>query len=252
MSLPRRIRLDIEYDGTDFVGWQIQAQGRTVQGELSAALGRFLQEEVVPVGAGRTDAGVHARGQVAHFDTHSTHDPERVVRALNSLLPADMAITAAGDVPASFHARYSALGKRYRYRISTAKAPLQRRHAWILYRELDLDAMRDAGRLLRGEHGFEAFCNHDPVPASFQCDIVDCHWDFAGTDYTLEIEANRFLRHMVRIIVGTLVEVGRGRLSVADMRELLSGKDRSAAGPTVPACGLCLLYVRYADDDGLR
>ena len=262
MSPSRRVRLDIEYDGTDFVGWQIQAQGRTVQGELRAALRRFLQEETVPVGAGRTDAGVHARGQVAHFDTHSTHEPERMVRALNSLLPADIAIAAVRDVPADFHARYSALCKRYRYRISVAKSPLQRRQVWTLCRDLDLRAMQDASRFLLGVHGFEAFCNHDPVPDSFLCDIRHCQWHTNGTDLTFEIEANRFLRHMVRIIVGTLIEVGRGKLSASGLRALLSEqgdeddprhgvtRDRADAGPTVPPCGLCLLYVSYPDDQG--
>lgn len=251
----RRVRLDIEYDGSEFVGWQIQPQGRTVQGELSTALNRFLQQEIVPVGAGRTDSGVHAHGQVAHFDTDSGHDSDRMRRALNGLLPDDIAITAVREVPADFHARYSPLSKRYRYRISMAKSPLQRRQVWTLCRPaLDLSAMQDASRLLCGQHGFEAFCNHDPVPDSFVCDVMDCQWTVEGNDLTFEIEANRFLRHMVRIIVGTLVEVGRGKMTTTSIDHLLSepeserGVDRSDAGPTVPACGLCLLYVKYLGD----
>ena len=228
-----------------------------MQGELSAALDGFLQRNIVPVGAGRTDAGVHACGQVAHFDTDSKHDPERMKRALNAILPEDIAIKAVRDVPGDFHARYSALSKRYRYCISMAKSPLLRRQAWTLHRpKLDVASMRDASRLLRGVHGFEAFCNHDPPPDSFLCDIADCQWMTTGDEIVLEIEANRFLRHMVRVIVGTLVEVGRGKMSAASIGELLTAPDagnegiaqRSEAGPTAPACGLCLLYVKYEGD----
>lgn len=253
----RRVRLDMEYEGTDFVGWQIQPHGRTVQGELSTALNRLLQQEIVPVGAGRTDSGVHAHGQVAHFDTDCGHDCDRIARALNGLLPDDIAITAVREVPADFHARYSALSKRYRYRISMAKSPLHRRQVWTLHRPaLDLAAMQDASRLLCGQHGFEAFCNHDPVPNSFLCDVMDCQWTAEGNELTFEIEANRFLRHMVRIIVGTLVEVGRGKMATGSIGDLLTepddqpgdGVDRADAGPTVPACGLCLLYVKYPGD----
>lgn len=253
----RRIKLDIEYDGTDFVGWQVQARGRTVQGELSAALDSFLQQNIVPVGAGRTDAGVHARGQIAHFDTDSEHDPGCMKRALNAILPEDIAIKEVREVPDDFHARYSALSKRYCYSISMAKSPLQRRQAWTLRRpKLDIASMQDASRLLCGVHGFEAFCNHDPPPDSFLCDIADCQWLTAGDELVLEIEANRFLRHMVRIIVGTLVEVGRGKMNAASISKLLTAPDgedeeiaqRSEAGPTAPACGLCLLYVKYELD----
>ncbi len=253
----RRVRLDIEYEGTDFVGWQIQPQGRTVQGELCSALNSLLQRKIVPVGAGRTDAGVHAHRQVAHFDTDSRHDSDRMLRALNSLLPADVAIKAVREVPSDFHARYSPLSKRYRYRISMAKSPLQRRQVWTLHRPaLDVAAMQDASQWLRGLHGFEAFCNHDPVPDSFLCQIIDCHWVLSTDEMTFEIEANRFLRHMVRIIVGTLVEVGRGKMPATSVGDLLTSPetqgddtvDRSDAGPTVPACGLCLLYVKYPED----
>ena len=251
----RRIRLDLEYDGTDFVGWQVQPNERTIQGELGNALNQFLHQEIVPVGAGRTDAGVHAQGQVAHFDTVSTLDCERMMRALNGILPADIAATAVRDVAADFHARYSAVRKRYRYRISTVKSTLQRREVWALYQNLDAEAMQEASHHLLGTHGFQAFCNHDPVPESFLCDITHCQWTVSGTDLTLEIEANRFLRHMVRIIVGTLVEVGRGRMAVASIEDLLTDPDgnpqrgrladRKNAGATVPARGLCLRYVSY-------
>ena len=251
MEGSRTIRLDLEYDGADFVGWQIQSQGRSVQGELARCLSTFLQEEVVPVAAGRTDAGTHALGQVAHFRTDSDHHPDRMVRALNSLLPEDVAVTAAREVDAEFHARYSAISKRYRYRIDTRKAPLERGFVWNLYRDLDFSAMEEASRaLLGGVHSFRAFCNSDPVPDSYDCDVLDACLKRDCTEISFEIEANRFLRHMVRIIVGTLVDVGEGRLSAADFVTLLGdgSSDRSDAGQTAPAHGLCLLWVRYPGD----
>ena len=251
MSDSRTIRLDLEYDGADFVGWQMQNEGRSVQGELARCLSTFLQEDVVPVAAGRTDAGTHALGQVAHFHTESLHPPDRMVRALNSLLPDDVAVTAASEVGARFHARYSALSKRYRYRIDTRKGPLERRFVWNLYRPLDCDAMIEASQSLMGVHSFRAFCNSDPQPKSYECDILDTSWKWEGPEISFEIEANRFLRHMVRIIIGTLVDVGEGRLTPATFADLLlldGGSERSAAGATAPAQGLCLLRVHYPED----
>ena len=250
MSDSRTIRLDLEYDGADFVGWQVQNEGRSVQGELSRCLSTFLQEEIVPVAAGRTDAGTHALGQVAHFRTGSAHPPDRMIRALNSLLPDDIAVTAASEVSAEFHARYSALSKRYRYRIETRKGALERRFVWTLCRSLDCDAMIEASLALRGVHSFRAFCNSDPEPDSYECDILDTSWTRRGSQISFEIAANRFLRHMVRIVVGTLVDVGEGRLTGAAFAELLRDgrSDRSAAGATAPAQGLCLLRVHYPED----
>ena len=253
MSEARTIRLDLEYDGTHFVGWQIQKRGRSVQGELARALQQFLGENAVPVGSGRTDAGTHALGQVAHFHTASSHPPERMVRALNSLLPPDISVSAASQVAADFHARYSARSKRYRYRIATAKTALERDRVWTLSGGLDYDAMAVATTALEGTLDFRAFCNHHPVPASFSCTVLQSGWERAGAELRFEIEANRFLRHMVRIIVGTLAEVGRGRRP-ADLSPLLapavgahSAPDRNLAGPTAPARGLCLLSVDYGD-----
>ena len=247
----RLIRLDLQYDGTDFVGWQIQKQGRSVQGELARALRAFLQEDIVPVAAGRTDAGTHAGGQVAHFRTASTHSTDVVVRALNSLLPDDVAVSSARDAAPDFHARYSAVSKRYRYRISTTKSPLERRFVWSLHRPLDLDAMVRASSLLEGVHEFQAFCNCDPVPASFTCNVLDTGWKSGDSEFVFEIAANRFLRHMVRIIVGTLTEIAQGRRDSEDITRLLSpttGADRREAGPTAPAHGLCLIRVNYPSD----
>lgn len=252
MDRRRTIRLDLEYDGTDFVGWQVQPHGRSVQGEIARALHRLLRDRIVPVGSGRTDAGTHALGQVAHFHTASRHSAERIRRALNSLLPPDVAVTAAADVDADFHARYSALSKRYRYRIATTKAAVERRQVWPFYRGLDLDAMRRGASALVGSHEFDAFCNHHPEPDSFTCNVLECCWRQQREELIFEIEANRFLRHMVRIIVGTLVEIGTGRRAPRDIFRLLGQGDggrkagRGDAGPTVPARGLCLLRVAYS------
>ena len=221
MSPERTIRLDLEYDGTDFVGWQIQPRGRSVQGEIARALQLFLQDHVVPVGSGRTDAGTHARGQVAHFHTRSRHCAERIKRALNSLLPPDIVVTAASDAEAGFHARKTALSKVYRYRIATAKCAVERRQVWQVHRALDVDAMRQGAKALLGTHEFDAFCNHHPRPPSFTCRVLNCAWREQKRELTFDIEADRFLRHMVRIIVGTLVEVGSGRRPREDMARLL-------------------------------
>ena len=243
----RNIRLLLEYDGTDFEGWQIQARGRTVQGELARTLEILLKEPIRPTGSGRTDAGTHALGQVAHFHTHSDLPADRILRSLNGLLPADVAVLAVDDVPPDFHARYSAKSKRYRYRIHAGKAALNSAQVWTFYQTLDLDAMLEATRFLPGTHAFGAFCKQDPVPDNLRCCILDCIWERRGREFVFEIEANRFLRHMVRIIVGTLTEIGTGRRPPEDMAALLACGDRSRAGSTVPARGLCLLRVSYPD-----
>ena len=247
LGKPRRtLRLDLEYDGTHFVGWQIQRQGRSVQGELSRALQTILKEDICPVGSGRTDAGTHALGQVAHIHTRTTCEPRTLRRALNGLLPADIAVCHLTEAPDCFHARYSATSKRYRYRIGTAKTALHRSQVWPVYFPLDLEAMRLASQALAGRHHFGAFCKRDPVPKDFHCQITDCHWQDQGRELVFEIEGNRFLRHMVRILIGTMVQIGGGRPPM-DLAALLQKGERGGAGPTAPARGLCLVCVSYPD-----
>jgi len=241
----RILRLLLEYDGSDFVGWQSQDEGRTIQDELERALKILLKESIRPIGSGRTDAGTHALGQVAHFKTHSALSTERILRGLNGLLPCDIAIHQVDEAPLDFHARYSAKHKRYRYRIHRGKPALNRSQVWTYYPELYLAPMAEAAIFLPGEHNFGAFCKQDPVPESFRCHIHAAHWTERGSELVFEIEANRFLRHMVRIIVGTMVEIGRGIRSPEDLPTLLSSGDRSAAGATAPALGLSLLWVAY-------
>ena len=240
------LRLTIEYDGTDFHGWQSQREARTVQGELTKALSMLLGERVVPVASGRTDAGTHALAQVAHAKARGTIPPlHRLHRGLNGLLPPDVAVHRVEAVSDQFHARYDAVGKHYRYRISTDKSALARKQIWSCYRPLRLEPMKAAASHLVGEHDFAAFCKKDPPPDRFECQVRECEIESQGREIVLEIEANRFLRHMVRIIVGTLVEIGVGRRPASDIPGLLASRDRTRAGPTAPACGLCLVCVTY-------
>ena len=241
----RGIRLLIEYDGSDFVGWQVQRRGRTVQGELANALCILLREDITPIGSGRTDAGTHALGQVAHFHTRSSAATERMLRGLNGLLPRDICIHAVDEVDLNFHARYSAKRKRYRYRIHLGKSAMQRRYTWSLHTPLNIERMQDASDHLKGTHNFSAFCKQDPVPDLFSCAIFAADWRSEGRELIFEIEGNRFLRHMVRILVGTIVEIGSNKRSPEDVVRLLQDGRREDAGKTAPASGLHLLKVYY-------
>ncbi len=243
----RTLRLVIEYDGTHFAGWQSQKSGRTVQDALEQALHTLLKEPVRLIGAGRTDAGTHALGQVAHFQTEAALPTDRLLRSLNGLLPPDIAVHAADEVAADFHARYRATRKRYRYRIHQGKTAVNRTQVWTYYSELCLDPMAAAAHSLYGEHAFGAFCKQDPIPEHLTCHVFDAVWSQRGPELIFEIEANRFLRHMVRILVGTMVEIGRGTRPPTAIAELLASGDRTAAGATAPAHGLCLLWVEYPD-----
>ena len=243
----RTVRMTLEYDGTNFVGWQIQSRGRSVQGELGEALSTLLREPVTPVGSGRTDAGVHAAGQVAHFQTASDLSTTEIRKGLNGLTAPDIAVLDVDDAAVDFHARYSALRKRYRYRICVGKTAIERQRVWTLYTPIDHGSMVQASRHLLGDHSFAAFCKRDPEPESFACTILDCSWERVGRELVFEIEANRFLRHMVRILVGTLVEVGCGRRPPRQMLDLLTIGVREQAGQTAPPQGLCLLEVTYPE-----
>lgn len=243
----RTIRLLIEYDGSDFVGWQVQNEGRTVQEELARALKILTKEDICPVGSGRTDAGTHASGQVAHFHTRSALPTERLLRSLNGLLPADITIHAVEEVDREFHARYSAKRKRYRYRIHEGKSSISRNFTWACFRPLDLHCMREASLVLPGTHSFGAFCKQDPVPDNLICSLYAAEWQRQGREWVFEVEGNRFLRHMVRILVGTMIEIGLHQRPATDMKMLLESGLRETAGHTAPACGLHLLWVHYKD-----
>lgn len=249
---PRNIRLIIEYDGTPYVGWQTQENGPSIQAALEEALTDLTGEGVVLHVAGRTDAGVHALGQVASFVTRSRVPSQKFAPALNSLLPYDISVHRSDEVPADFDARHSARGKRYRYRVYLGPQPaaLESTRAWYVKRPLDLAAMRAAASQLIGEHDFESF-------RSAQCDAAHARRNMVaitidaiprppfGTHVDLVFHANAFCRHMCRILAGTLVEVGLGRRTVASIDETLAGRKRALAGITAPAHGLTLLEVFY-------
>jgi tRNA pseudouridine38-40 synthase len=244
----RTLKLTLAYDGTRFVGWQRQAEGDSIQGLLEAALARLEGAPVTAHGAGRTDAGVHALGQVASVSVSAAHPPATLVRALNAHLPPDIRVTAVEDVAADFHARFSASGKTYRYVLDTAPIadPFTRQYAWHLPEALDLPAMAAAAAALVGTHDFAAFQSvgtelRTTVRTLLRAGVTGA----AGQRVCCEFAGDGFLRHQVRAMVGTLLEVGRGRRSPATMASLLAGGRRADAGATAPPHGLFLVAVDY-------
>lgn len=243
----RNVMLICEYDGTAYHGWQIQPNGISIQEVLEEKIGIIVQEKIRLTASGRTDAGVHALNQVANFWTESHLAPENLLRGVNSLLPADIAVKVFRDAANDFHARYSAKSKVYVYRILNrpVKSALDRNYSWHVRAPLDLETMREATEILRGTHDFTSFCAaggdaHDHVRTVMGATL-------AVTDgiVTFTIEANGFLRYMVRNIVGLLVDVGRGIVTPADFKGVLAAGDRSKAGITAPPQGLFLKEVRY-------
>ena len=243
----RTLRLTIEYDGTDFSGWQRQAGQRTVQQCLEEAFAVMTGGPVCVRGAGRTDAGVHADGQVASVEVASRIPALGFMRGLNANLPRDIAVLGVADMPAGFNARWGARGKIYRYLIwnHPVRSPRRARDSWAVYAPLDVHAMREAAMILTGEHDFRAFRAADCERRTTVRLIrrFDVHRD--GGIITCEVEGTAFLKNMVRILVGTLVAVGLGKMTDATVRDLLVHGDRTRAGMTAPACGLTLAKVIY-------
>ncbi len=246
----RRLLLTLEYDGTDFNGWQVQAEGRTIQGTLEEAVRKTTAEQVRVVGAGRTDAGVHAEGQAAHFDTSSDLAPARFLRALNFWLPGDVAVLDCREAAPDFDARFSASSKLYRYRILRSRAPRPLRERSVLrqWRELDVQAMRECAAMLAGEHDFTSFASEHSESDSRVRRILRSDLTKEGDELHYLVEGGGFLYNMVRIIVGTLMEAGRGRITPQGFAGILAARDRKAAGPTAPARGLTLVKVNYPHD----
>lgn len=261
-----RIALGLEYDGTEFVGWQAQHSGRSIQSTLAAAVASVADQQVTVHAAGRTDAGVHALQQVVHFDTTASRTQRQWLLGINSNLPADVAVRWVKDVPEDFSARRSASWRRYRYLIleQPARPALARRRVWWLREQLDCAAMTAATLHWLGEHDFSAFraagCQaRTPIRRLMAVRIARRSGAAAGTLVTMEFTANAFLQHMVRNLVGTLSEIGRGAVPYAAAADILAGRDRAAAGVTAPPAGLTLVDVAYPDryalpactDDGL-
>jgi len=244
----RNIRLTLEYDGTCYHGWQRQKNALTIQEVVETALAKLTGEAVKLLGSGRTDAGVHAWAQVANFHT-SSHIPLKAFHAgLNSLLPRDIAVLEAAAAPPDFHARKSARAKTYEYRILNRKepSPLNRRYAWVVQDPLDLEAMAQAAAVLPGEHDFATFRASGGSPGHAVRQVLAAAWHPEGEGrLRFSITANGFLRGMVRSLVGTMVEIGRGKRPPEDLAALLAQADRRLAGPTAPAQGLFLVEVVY-------
>lgn len=247
----RNIALVLEYDGTDLVGSQFQVDRRTVQGELEAAWHRLTGEQARWTFAGRTDAGVHALGQVANFRTATQLDLLTIQRALNALLPADIAVRRAREVADHFHARYSAIRRTYRYLLLTerSRSPLLCRRALHIAAPLEIRSMAQALKQLEGLHDFAAFASTPQGSTMRECFVAECHtFEQHGRQMlAVDLQANGFLRHMVRTIVGTLLLIGQGKQTVEDMGRILKSRDRTQAGPTAPPHGLYLMSVTYPD-----
>lgn len=246
----RNIKLTLGYDGTDFHGWQRQPGPRTVQQVLEEALERITGVRPTTTASGRTDAGVHAIGQVVHFLTASHHPTDTFVRALNALLPRDVRVLEASDMPQSFHATLDAKSKRYRYVIDNARiaSPFQLRYSWHMPRPLNTAAMAAAAASLLGRHDFRSFETDWPNRMSSVRTILDLAVERRGESVTIEVEADGFLYNMVRAIAGTLVLVGDGKRPVSWVADVLAAESRVEAGPTAPPQGLFLVVVRYGNE----
>ncbi len=250
----RNIKIEMEYDGTNYNGWQIQQRKagvigieKTIQGVTERVLSGILQEEIKITGSGRTDSGVHAVGQVANFKTKSKMPMAVIQRALNSLLPKDIVIADIEEVPMNFHSRFDALSKTYRYQILNRaySTPFDRLYQLHVAYKLDAKLMAREARVLIGRKDFKSFQAADKKERNSIRNIKRLSVRKDGSIINIDVEANGFLYNMVRNIVGTLIEIGRGKFPAGSMRKILRAKDRSEAGPTAPAKGLCLMRVKY-------
>jgi tRNA pseudouridine38-40 synthase len=247
MTGKRNIRLVVAFDGTAYHGWQVQENAPTLQGLLSDAVARITSERITITGSGRTDAGTHARGLVANFLTGSRLAPGQMLRALNSILPRDVRILSARAVSPAFHARRDAVSKVYRYQVYLGPilAPHLIREYFHFPYPVDVSKMQKAARLFIGEHDFTSFAKASTSPVNALRRIFRCELKKKGHRLHLTVEGNGFLHHMVRNMAGTLLEVGRGSISLDGFRELFAERERKLAGFTAPAHGLVLIKVQY-------
>ena len=245
----RRIKFTVAYDGTDYCGWQIQPNGITVEEVLNRALSQLTREEIRVTGASRTDAGVHARGNVAVFDTSSSIPPERFAYAVNPLLPEDIAVVSSEEVPESWHPRYQTSVKTYEYRILNREMPdpLRRKYTWHVSFPLDIDKMREAAEYLKGEHDFRSFCSIHTGAKTTVRTVYALDIEKTGDEIVIRISGNGFLYNMVRIIAGTLAEAGRGFRAPDSVKKILEAEEREKSGATAPPQGLVLDSIRYGE-----
>ena len=247
----KRVKLIVAYDGTAYCGWQLQPNGRTIEGELNQALSSLLQEDIHVIGASRTDSGVHALCNIAVFDTQIRIPAEKISYALNQRLPEDIRIKKSCEVAADFHPRHCSSRKTYEYRIyqDSFPEPVRRLYTHFTYVPLDMDRMREGAAWLIGEHDFKSFCSAAAVVETTVRTILSINIEKQGKEIVISVCGTGFLYNMVRIIVGTLMEVGRGSYPPEHVREILEAKDRQAAGPTAPACGLTLVNYTFASEN---
>ncbi len=246
MDPSQRYFIQLAYKGTHYHGWQVQPNAVTIQQVLNQALSTVLREDIHVVGAGRTDAGVHASCYWAHFDySGKLEEPGHIIFRLNRFLPDDIAIYGLYEVPPNAHARYDALSRTYQYQITTIKDPFKREYAYHLFWEVDMEGMNEAAKVLYRYQDFSSFSKSNTQNKTNLCEVYRAEWQRAGHMLIFTIQANRFLRNMVRAIVGTLLETGRGRLSPEGMQKIIESRNRSQAGYSVPANGLFLTHIQY-------
>ncbi|MEA1886909.1 MAG: tRNA pseudouridine(38-40) synthase TruA [Bacteroidota bacterium] len=247
MALRKRFFIFISYDGTFYHGWQVQPGKTTIQSKLEDALSLILRETIKTTGAGRTDTGVHARSFVAHFDS-SWEDPgknKNICFRLNTYLPPDILVNDIREISKQAHARYDAISRTYRYYITLQKDPFREKYTWYRYGNMDIDAMNQAGKYLLEYEDFTSFSKLHTQVKNNICKIYESSWVKEGNMLVFTIRANRFLRNMVRAIVGTMVEVGTGKIPPGEIENIIQAKDRSAAGISAPAKGLILEDIEY-------
>jgi tRNA pseudouridine38-40 synthase len=243
----RNLKLTIAYDGTEFHGWQIQPQLRTVQSELQQAFQKLFNHEVNVTGSGRTDAGVHAHAQVANVETIRTMDAGAVLRGANALLPREIRITSVEEAGPDFHARRSARSKTYEYRLwrNPIVSPFHCRYVYAFRHPLDPDAMDQAARYFLGSHDFTSFCAAATEVQDRTRNIFEASWERSDPIWVFRIRGNGFLQYMVRTITGTLLDIGQGRRRPIEVLDIFEARDRRLAGPSLPAHGLHLIQVEY-------
>ena len=239
-----RYFIDISYDGSNYHGWQIQPNADTVQHQINLAFSTILNEEINVLGAGRTDTGVHAKKMIAHFDTNQTIDFEKFKYRINGFLKNDISLNDIYKVKDNAHARFSAISRTYEYRVSRTKNPFSV-NSYFLLRDLDFQSMKKACKFLHGSHDYTSFAKLHSENYTNNCEVYIANWKEDENLLIFTIKANRFLRNMVRAIVGTLIEIGEGKISFSDIETILMSKDRAKAGYSVPANGLSLIDIEY-------
>ncbi len=246
-SLKKRVMLVVAYDGTDYCGWQVQPNGITVESEVNRCLSDLLKMPIQIIGASRTDAGVHALGNVAVFDTTARMPAEKFSFALNQRLPEDIRIEESREVPLDFHPRYADSVKTYEYRILNRRFPIptRRRYTYFYHYMLNVELMQRAADMLVGEHDFASFCGANAQTRTTVRTVTGIGVRREGEEIVIQVRGKGFLYNMVRIIAGTLIEIGNGQYPPEKMREILRACNRKAAGPTAPACGLTLIKIDY-------